>query len=93
MKAIEERRKAILNLEEAIQKCIDTYGSFENGEIFTDFVVIASGYRLYSPELDEDYEEGDDDLSVNHFSVYTRRGQSPMMSRGLLESALDRFRQ
>lgn len=92
MKTIQERRQSIKDLEKAIENCIEAHDTFENGEILTDFVVVVSGYRLYSEEIDEDFEDGDEDLSVNHLDIFARRGQGAITTRGLLHAGLGRFR-
>lgn len=80
--------------EEAISALLESFGSFDNGEMLTGWTLIISGSRFSSTKFEEDNVEPDDDEmnSTAHYCFHTRRGQDPTMTRGMVEEFLDKYR-
>lgn len=90
-----ERAAAHQLLDEAVEAVIAAYGSFDDGQIITGHILIVAGTRMMSPDLDEgvfDPDDGDEQESVSTLRSFSRRGQIPHMTRGILESYMDRWR-
>lgn len=89
----QERIDAYAQLDTAIENCVDVFESFDEGELPIGYVVIVVGARLVNEEFDDHCPHHDDDEDmVSRFTTFTKRGQMPVVTRGAVESYLDRFR-
>ena len=86
------RRAAQKQLEEAIEALTKVDETFPDGEVLVGYTLIVCGTRYTSPELDEDYEDAEEDDMVSLYAGFVRPGQHPALTRGMVESYLDRFR-
>ena len=87
-----EQKAAYRKLEETIEELVVSYNSFDQGEIPVGFVLILCGVRSMSQEHDDDYEDGDEEELVSRFAAFPKIGQMPVITRGILESYMDRWR-
>lgn len=70
-----------------------TRGTFPDGEVMVGYTLIVCGTRYASPDLDEGcYEDGEEDDMVSLYAGFVRLGQQPALTRGMVESYLDNFR-
>lgn len=90
-----ERAAAHDLLDAAVEAMAAAYGTFDEGQFMLGWTLIVGGTRMMTPELDEemfDAEDGDENEFVTTHRTFTRRGQQPVVSRGLLEFAMDAWR-
>ena len=88
----DDYKQAIAELEAAITKACQISDSHDEGEFVSGWVVIVNGVRYMSPDKDEDFEEGDEDRMVALSTPFTPLGQTPSLTRGIVEGFLDRCR-
>lgn len=84
--------KAYQQLESAIEGMIDAFDSFENGEFLSGFIVAVSGIRSI---VGTDFYENDDDDdgSCSASAYFYKRGQHPLLTRGIAHHLLHRLTQ
>jgi hypothetical protein len=86
----DEQIAAYENLEAAIERMIAVGDSFNNGEFLSGFIVIVSGIRpLKGSELYE--ADDDDDGSCSSSAYFYKRGQHPLLTRGMAHNFLQRL--
>lgn len=87
-----ERAAAHERLEAAVEEMVRVYGTFDEGQFMLGYVLVVGGARMMSPDLDGevfDPEDGDESEFVTTHRTFFRRGQQPVVSRGLMEFCLD----
>lgn len=87
-----ERAAAHEQLDAAVDNIIKVYGTFREGQFLLGWSLIVGGTRMMTPELDGDFfdpEEGDEEEFVTTSRMFHKRGQQPVVSRGLMEYAID----
>ena len=75
-------------LDAAIDALLQASEAFESGTMVTGYTLIVAG-----AQFDDDLEPDDDEqdtMSVQR--AFTKRGQSPHLTRGILETFLDQVR-
>ena len=87
-----EKIAAYEQLEAAIENCLKVFESWEPGTMMSGFVLVVNGVSFVA-EGDEDYDPEDDDQeATTYYTNFYKRGQSPALSRGIIEATRDRFR-
>lgn len=74
-------------LDAAVQALIEARQSFEPGTIITGYTLIVAGMSFD----DEPEPDGDEQDSVSHTCAFYKRGQSPLLTRGMVESFIDQL--
>lgn len=89
-----EKAAAYEEFEAALQKLMDLHKSFDEGQVISGWVVIVNGSRALDEELDGEMWTPDDDEfeTVSSYCSFTKRGQTPTTSRGILEAHRDRLK-
>lgn len=87
-----EKAAAYEEFEAALAKLIETHDSFSEGQLISGWVVIVNGTRALDEELDGEMWSPDDDEfeTVSSYCSFTKRGQTPTTSRGIIEAHRDR---
>lgn len=90
-----QRAAAHEALEGAVHQMLAAYGAFDEGQMVVGYVLVVGGARLMNADLDDgfDADDGDEDELVSSMRAFARRGQQPIVTRGLVENYLDRWRQ
>lgn len=90
----EVQRIAQDKMNEAVEQIIAAYDTFNEGEIEVGWTLVVCGVRFASRELDNDLSDDFDDEQemVSRYSHYVKRGQQPVITRGMMESCMDRYR-
>lgn len=90
----QEKIDAMAKLDAAIEDCIKAFDSLDGSALLTGYTVIICATRFLDKDLDEEcYEETDDDIEqVSNYAAFTKRGQPPVITRGMVEGYLDRWR-
>lgn len=89
--------------EEAIEKLLEVFKTFHQGEFMTGWTIVVSGVRMLNDEEKnetnnehlediEDHIPTDDQNMVARYTCFRRRGQDPTMTRGMAEEFLDMIR-
>lgn len=89
-----ERKAAHDQMDAAVQNMIDVYGAFDQGQFLLGWQLIVGGTRMLTAELDGCYFDPDDGCEeefVTTTHTYSKRGQQPAVTRGLLEYAVDQM--
>lgn len=86
----DQQIEAYNQLEAAIEGMIVAFDSLPNGEFLAGWIVCLSGAsNLKDTEL---YEEDDDEIATaSQSAYYYKRGQHPMLTRGIVERCRDRI--
>lgn len=95
MPMLPERAAAHDQLDAAVNEMIRVYGTFDEGQFLLGYTLIIGGTRMMTPDLDEeqfDPDDGDENEFVTTHRAFTKRGQQPAVTRGLLEFFRDRQR-
>lgn len=82
--------EAYQKMDAAIEAMIEAFGSFKDGEFLSGWIVALSGIRpLPGTELYED--DDDDDGTCSSSAYFYKRGQHPLLTRGIAHNLLDRL--
>lgn len=76
-------------LEAAIEAMLQVGESFDAGTITTGYTLIVAGMS-FDDEPEPDADEQD---AVSHHCAFFKRGQSPHLTRGMVESFIDQMRE
>lgn len=81
-------------MNEAVTEIIEAYNTFNEGEIEVGWTLVVCGVRFASRDLDNEISDDFDDEQemVSRYSHYVKRGQQPVITRGMMESCMDRYR-
>ncbi|AGM12899.1 hypothetical protein I5J47_gp11 [Mycobacterium phage Arib1] len=83
-----ELAAAYEQLEAAVDALVTARRAFDPGVMLSGYTLIVSGIGF-----DDDPEPGaDEQESVSSVCVFVKRGQSPLMTRGMVETFIDRLR-
>ena len=86
----EKQVAAYAKLEDAVKEISEVFEFSREGEVLAGWVLAVNGVKF---ETDHDCE-WHDDLSVDSvYGYFVRRGQQHALTRGIIESTLDRLRQ
>lgn len=86
-----ERTAAYDALDAAVNQCVEAFDAFGKGGIPVGYVVLVAG-AIPVTEDDEDYSPDDDDQEMRSlYTFFPKRGQMPVVTRGLVENYRDRF--
>lgn len=87
-----ERAAAHDQMDAAVQSMIDAYGLFDHGQFLLGWNLLIGGTRMLDPELDAEFFDPDDGCEEEFATTthsFTKRGQQPAVTRGLLEYHVD----
>ena len=85
-------KQAVALLEDAITQACTLTECHDEGDFVAGWVLIVNGVRYMSPDKDEDFEPGDEDHMVGLSTPFMPLGQSPSLTRGIVEGFRDRLR-
>ena len=90
---MDAKQCAYKKLEAVVDELLESYGSFDQGEIPVGFVLLVAGVRPMSEEYDgEDFDPGDEKELVSRYVAFPKESQMPVITRGIVESYSDRWR-
>lgn len=90
---MDEKQSAYKKLDAVVDELLESFNSFDQGEIPVGYVLLVAGVRPMSEEYDgEDFDPGDEKELVSRYVAFPKESQMPVITRGIIESYRDRWR-